>query len=115
MAPMFITSLEDLRCCPVWDFSRSHNSALLPLPDPEHIFTDLHEGERGAHMTWVQILIQAQKAGQSRANHHGAVYRVGGDRDGVAYLQSQGKCFARTLFNITFSSGHGFASQRTWF
>lgn len=59
-------------------------------------------------MTWVQILIQAQKAGQSHANHHGAVYRAGGGRDGVAYLQSQGKCFARTLFNITFSSGHGF-------
>lgn len=74
-------------------------------------------------MTWVQILIQAGKAGQSHASHHGAVCRVGGDGDRVVCLQSQGKClandkpacFAPTLFDIMFSSGPGFASQQTLF
>lgn len=58
-------------------FPRGWSSGLPPSPGPEHIFTDLLEDNRGAHMTWVQVRIQAKNVGQLHASHlclHGTTH-----------------------------------------
>lgn len=56
---MLTVSREDLSCHPVWDSRRVGTQAYLPLLSQSTFFTDLLEGNRGAHMTWVQVHIQA--------------------------------------------------------
>lgn len=85
---VFAMTLEDLRCHPVRDSPRSWDSGLLPLLAQSTFFTDLLEGNRGAHMTWVQAVFRLERSPVSASVPSRCSTRGGGDGDRVAYLQS---------------------------